>query len=244
LDNRSNEDSISLNKYIANTGVCSRREADTLIKEGRVTLNGQPTKPGNRVFAGDVVLVDDKPLLDEPDASYIILNKPPGIVSTTDLNEPRNIISFINHDKRLFTVGRLDMASQGLIILTNDGDIVNKILRAGNAHEKEYIVKVKSPISEEFVHKMSTGVPILGTVTKPCLVTQIDDYHFRITLIQGLNRQIRRMCEFLDYEISMIKRTRIMHLTLSGLRIGEWRELSEGEVSVLLEKTAHSSKTN
>lgn len=242
MDNRSNEDSISLNKYIANTGICSRREADSLIKEGRVTLNGEDTKPGNRVFEGDIVLIDGKPLLEEPEASYIILNKPPGIVSTTDLNEPRNIISFIGHDKRLFTVGRLDMASQGLIILTNDGDIVNKILRAGNAHEKEYVVRVKSPVTAEFIHKMSSGVPILGTVTKPCLVTKIDDYSFRITLIQGLNRQIRRMCEFLDYEISMIKRTRIMHLTLSGLRIGEWRELSEEEVSALLEKTEHSSK--
>jgi len=242
LEKGTNEDSISLNKYIANTGICSRREADSLIREGRVTLNGEATKPGNRVFEGDIVLIDDKPLKDEPEVSYVILNKPPGIVSTTDLNEPRNIISFINHDKRLFTVGRLDMASQGLIILTNDGDIVNKILRAGNAHEKEYVVKVKSPITPEFIHKMSSGIPILGTVTKPCLVTKMDDYTFRITLIQGLNRQIRRMCEYLEYEISMIKRTRIMHLTLSGLRIGEWRELSEAEITVLLEKTENSLK--
>lgn len=239
---RSNADSISLNKYIAGTGICSRREADTMIKEGRITLNGEPTKPGNRVFVGDVVLLDGKPLNDKPAPVYILLNKPPGIVSTTDLAEPRNIIDFIDHSERLFPIGRLDMASQGLILLTNDGDIVNKVLRSTNNHEKEYLVQVKSPVTEEFLESMRSGVPILGTVTKRCQVKQFSDDTFRIILTQGLNRQIRRMCEYLGYEVKMIKRTRIMHMTLSGLKIGDWRNLTDGELRLILEKTENSIK--
>ncbi len=242
MPDKSNSDSISLNKYIAATGICSRRDADAMIKEGRVTINGNPTKPGNRVFEGDAVLIDGKPLKAKPKPTYILFNKPPGIVCTTDLAEPRNIISFINHSDRLFPIGRLDMASQGLIILTNDGDIVNKVLRSTNNHEKEYLVQVKSVITDEFLLKMRSGVPILDQMTKPCQVKQVNDMSFRIILTQGLNRQIRRMCEYLGYEVRMIKRSRIMHMTLSGLRIGEWRDLTDGELSLLMERTEYSTK--
>lgn len=240
---KTNENSISLNKYISSTGICSRREANQFIAEGRVTINGQATQLGNRVFEGDIVKVDGKVLKTKPKPLYIAFNKPVGIVSTTDSKEPKNIVRYINHPQRLFPIGRLDKPSQGLIFLTNDGDIVNKILRAGNNHEKEYIVTVDQPITTKFVKNMSQGVPILGTVTQKCKVTQIDDYRFKIVLIQGMNRQIRRMCKHLGYEVTKLKRTRIMNVKLGKLAIGKWRELTSKEMAVINQMVATSSKT-
>ncbi len=240
---RTNENSVSLNKYISSTGICSRREADKMIADGRVTINGQPTKRGNRVCGGDLVEVDGKPLEAKPKALYLAFNKPVGIVCTTDPKEPKNIIRFINHPERLFPIGRLDKPSQGLIFLTNDGDIVNKILRAGNNHEKEYIVTVDQPITNDFINKMGRGVPILGTVTKPCKVEQLNDFTFKIILTQGLNRQIRRMCSRLGYEVTKLKRTRIMNVRLAGLAVGQWRELTTAEMEHIHKMVASSSKT-
>lgn len=235
--------SVSLNKYISATGICSRREADAWIEAGRLTINGAVAIKGNRVFEGDQVLLDGKPLKSKPKTLYIAFNKPVGVVSTTDPKEPKNIIRFINHPQRLFPVGRLDKDSQGLILLTNDGDIVNKILRAGNNHEKEYIVQVNRPINREFIQQMAGGLPILGTMTKKCRVQQIDEYTFSIILTQGLNRQIRRMCEFLQYEVVRLKRIRIMHIFLGKLRPGQWRELTREETQALHNTVANSSKT-
>lgn len=214
-----------------------------MIRAGRVTLNGQVAQLGNRVFEGDIVLVDSQPLSNKPTPFYIALNKPVGIVCTTDMSEPNNIISHINHEKRLFPIGRLDKPSQGLILLTNDGDIVNKILRAGNNHEKEYIVTTRQKVTHRFVQQMSRGIPILGTRTKRCKVIQLSPFTFKIILTQGLNRQIRRMCEYLDYEVLQLKRTRIMNITLNGLKEGEWRDLNESEVQEILSLVSKSSKT-
>jgi 23S rRNA pseudouridine2604 synthase len=243
LINKGNEDSISLNKYISSTGKCSRREADKLIADGQVTINGNIAVLGNRVFAGDVVKISGKTLKSKPTPLYIAFNKPVGIVCTTDQKERNNIISFINHPQRLFPIGRLDKPSQGLIFLTNDGDIVNKILRAGNNHEKEYIVSVDKTITPAFIKKMSEGIPILGTVTKRCEVSSINSTTFRIILTQGLNRQIRRMCEFLGYEVTSLKRTRIMNVELGSLKEGSWRELSKAELAQINRMVAQSSKT-
>ncbi len=239
----SNPDSINLNKFISSTGICSRREAEKLIVAGRVTINGKPTQLGNRVFEGDIVKVDGKPLKAKPKTLYIALNKPIGIVSTTDSKEKKNIVRYINHPERLFPIGRLDKPSEGLIFLTNDGDIVNKILRAGNNHEKEYIVTVNKIITEEFVRKMSNGIPILGTMTKKCKVEKISNYVFKIILTQGLNRQIRRMCEYLGYEVTKLKRTRIMNVSLNGLKYGDWRELTSTEIDTINNLIKSSSKT-
>lgn len=240
---KTNENSISLNKYISSTGFCSRREADQLIAQGRVTINGQPTQLGNRVFDGDIVKVDGKALKTKPKPLYIAFNKPVGIVCTTDSKEPKNIVRYINHPQRLFPIGRLDKPSQGLIFLTNDGDIVNKILRAGNNHEKEYIVTVDLPITPKFIKNMSKGVPILGTVTQKCKVSPLDDYRFKIVLVQGMNRQIRRMCKHLGYEVIKLKRTRIMNVKLGDLAIGKWRELTSKELKQINQMVADSSKT-
>jgi 23S rRNA pseudouridine2604 synthase len=240
---KSNEISISLNKYISSTGICSRREADAMIASGKVTINGQPTKPGNRVFEGDEVYIDGQPIKSKPRALYIALNKPVGIVCTTDQAEPLNIISFINHHERLFPIGRLDKPSEGLIFLTNDGDIVNKILRAGNLHEKEYIVTVRQVITNRFLHKMRSGIPILDTVTKPCPVEKINDHTFKIILVQGMNRQIRRMCNHLGYQVTKLKRVRIMHVKLGKLPVGQWRKLTKNEMEVLNTTVANSMKT-
>lgn len=239
----SNEHSVSLNKYISSTGICSRREADVMITEGRVAINGELARLGNRVFEGDLVLLDGKPILEKPEPLYIAFHKPIGIVSTTDPKEEKNIIRYINHPERLFPIGRLDKPSEGLIFLTNDGDIVNKILRAGNNHEKEYVVTVKQAITPSFIKKMSEGIPILGTVTKKCKVTQISTFTFNIILTQGLNRQIRRMCAFLDYEVTKLKRVRIMNVHLGNLKIGHWRPLSAPEIAAINELIASSSKT-
>lgn len=238
-----NENSINLNKFISNTGICSRRGAEKLIVAGRVTINGKQTQLGNRVFPGDEVKIDGKLLKEPPRTIYIALNKPKGIVCTTDPKEPKNIVDFIKHPQRLFPIGRLDKPSEGLIFLTNDGDIVNKILRAGNKHEKEYLVTVDKPISSEFLNKMAGGIPILGTITKKCKLEKVSDNQFKIWLTQGLNRQIRRMCEYLGYQVKKLQRTRIMHVELGRLQLGEWRELTKNEIDEILKLVSNSSKT-
>lgn len=232
----SNENSISLNKYISSTGICSRREADKWIDAGHVRINGKVAQKGNRVFENDVVKVDGKQLKSKPALVYIALNKPPGITSTTDLNDKDNIIDFVNHPKRIFPIGRLDKASSGLILLTNDGDIVNKILRTENNHEKEYIVTVNRSITDDFIYNMQKGVPILGTVTKKCYVRKLNDKKFKIILTQGLNRQIRRMCEYYDYNVMTLKRVRIMNIELANLKVGQWRDLTAAELKLLKEE--------
>lgn len=234
---------INLNKFISSTGICSRREAEKFIIEGRVTINGKPTQLGNRVSNNDVVRLDGRILKPTNNTLYIALNKPVGIVSTTDEKEPDNIIKHLNYPERLFPIGRLDKPSEGLIFLTNDGDIVNKILRAGNNHEKEYIVSVNKPITADFIKKMGNGIPILGTVTSPCKVEKITELIFKIVLTQGLNRQIRRMCNYLDYEVTKLKRVRIMNVSLGTLQSGDWRELNDIEIKEINSLIATSSKT-
>ena len=226
-------DSVRLNKAISDSGYCSRRQADKLIEQGRVAINGKPTGLGERVMPDDVVTVDGKPIKSQDKPIYIALNKPVGITSTTDRRVKGNVVDFINHPERIYHVGRLDKPSEGLLLMTNDGDIVNKILRAGNRHEKEYIVTVDRPITDQFVKRMSSGVPILDTVTKPCRVEKLSRYVFRIILIQGLNRQIRRMCEYFEYEVTKLKRTRIMNIELGNLPTGQWRDLTEEELTEL-----------
>lgn len=238
-----NKNSINLNKYISSTGICSRREAEKFIIDGKVTINGKPTQLGNRVKEGDIVKINGTILKSKPKTLYIAFNKPIGIVCTTDSKERKNIIKFINHSERLFPIGRLDKPSEGLIFLTNDGDIVNKILRAGNNHEKEYVVTVTKTITDTFIEKMSNGIPILGTITKKCTVEKLTNFTFKIILTQGLNRQIRRMCEYLDYEVTKLKRTRIMNVNLGNLTIGQWRELTSEEMQQINKMIAFSSKT-
>ncbi|WP_439127956.1 23S rRNA pseudouridine(2604) synthase RluF [Polaribacter sp.] len=238
-----NQQTINLNKYISSSGICSRREAERFINEGRVTINGKPTQLGNRVGKKDVVKLDGRLVTPKNKTLYIALNKPVGIVSTTDGREPNNIVKHINHPERLFPIGRLDKPSEGLIFLTNDGDIVNKILRAGNNHEKEYFVSVNKSITPNFIDKMSNGIPILGTITQKCKVEKVADKIFKIILTQGLNRQIRRMCEYLDYEVTKLKRTRIMNVTLGYLQTGDWRELTEDEMKEINNMISTSSKT-
>ena len=226
-------ESISLNKYISSTGICSRREADKWIEAGRVRLNGKVAIKGNRVEPGDTVTLDGGPISTKPQPIYIMLNKPPGITSTTDRKDPDNIIDFVNHPKRIFPIGRLDKPSTGLILLTNDGDIVNKILREENEHEKEYIVTVNKPITEDFIKRMSRPIPMLGTKTKPCTVQRLKKNLFKIILTQGLNRQIRRMVEFCDYRVVTLKRVRIMHININDLKVGKWRNLTSKELNEL-----------
>lgn len=236
-----------LNKYLSDTGVCSRREADKLIEQKRVTINGKLPELGTKVQSGDVVKLDGKTVgevaTDKSDRIYIAYNKPIGITCTTERHVKGNIIDAIRHQERIFPIGRLDKPSEGLILLTSDGDIVNKVLRAENAHDKEYIVTVDQPISERFLNKMARGVPILGTVTKPCKVSARGKFQFSIILTQGLNRQIRRMCEFLGYEVTKLKRTRIMHIQLGKLPPGQWRNLSKQELKQLYDAVKHSKKT-
>lgn len=234
---------ISINKYISETGFCSRREADKYIEQGRVTINDNIASKGNRVKDGDVVEVDGEPLKKKKTAVYIALNKPKGVTCTTDLKDKTNIIDFMNYPSRIFPIGRLDKLSEGLIFLTNDGDIVNKILRAGNQHEKEYIVSVDQPITMEFIKAMRNGVKILGTVTQKCFVQQEGTDRFRIILTQGLNRQIRRMCEVLGYKVVTLKRTRIMNMTLKDLAPGKWRYFTREEIANINTMVATSSKT-
>ena len=236
-------DSIRLNKYISESGFCSRREADKFIEAGLVTIDGVKATMGTKVLPGQKVKVNGKPINKEEELVYIILNKPVGITCTTEHKVKGNIVDFVGHKKRIFPVGRLDKDSQGLIILTNDGDIVNKILRAGNNHEKEYIVKVDKPITDDFVEKMSNGVRILGQVTKKCYVKKEGKNTFRIILTQGLNRQIRRMCETLGYNVTKLNRVRIMNIKLGELKIGQWRNLTVRELRGLNELIVDSRKT-
>ncbi len=232
-----------INKYLSEVGHCSRRAADQLIKQNRVTINGRVPEMGTKVAQGDEVRVDGKLVVVSNDKRvYIAFNKPVGIVCTTDTrSEPDNIIDFIGYPERIFPIGRLDKMSEGLIFLTNDGDIVNKILRARNNHEKEYRAKVNAPITPSFIKRMAAGVPILGTVTKACRVEQISEFSFEIVLTQGLNRQIRRMCEHLGYRVARLQRVRIMNVALD-LAPGRWRELSASELAEIHRLTAESSK--
>jgi len=234
-----------INKYLSEVGYCSRREADKLIFDGRVTINGKIPDMGTKVTPDDEVRVDGE-LISEPKRKsvYIAFNKPVGIVCTTDTKSERNnIIDFINFPKRIFPIGRLDKLSEGLIFLTSDGDIVNKILRAGNNHEKEYVVTVNKPIAKDFIARMGKGVPVLDTITRKCHVEQISKNTFKIILIQGLNRQIRRMCEYLGYEVTKLKRIRIMNISLD-LPVGKWRFLTEKEMSEINRLISTSSKTH
>ncbi len=233
-----------INKYLSETGYCSRRAADKLLEEGRITINGKKPEMGTRVSDEDEICVDGKSIRrTEEEQVYIAFNKPVGIVCTTDTKrEKNNIVDYINHPKRIFPIGRLDKPSEGLILLTSDGDIVNKILRARNNHEKEYIVRVDKPITPKFLDKMRNGVPILDTVTRKCKVDKIDDMNFRIVLTQGLNRQIRRMCEYLGYEVKKLKRIRIMNIKLD-IPVGKWRDLSDDEMKTLNNLLKDSVKT-
>ncbi len=224
---------VRLNKYISDSGYCSRREADKFIENGAVRINGVKAEIGTKVQSGDIVKVNGTPIESDNETVYIALNKPIGIVCTTDPTEPNNIVDYVNYPTRIFNIGRLDKPSEGLILLTNDGDIVNKILRAANNHEKEYEVTVDKAIDQTFITKMGGGLPILGTTTKRCKVTQEGSNRFRIILTQGLNRQIRRMCEYLGYEVTKLRRVRIMNIELGKMPIGGWRFLTEGEVAVL-----------
>ncbi len=236
----------NLNKYISSSGFCSRREADRLIEQARVTVNGELVLPGAKVGAGDTVEVDGEPIKVKAKARpiYIAFNKPVGVTSTTDPKDRSNIIYFINHPKRIFPVGRLDKDSDGLIFLTNDGDIVNKILRASNNHEKEYVVSVDKAVTPEFVRQMSGGVPVLGKITKKCFVRQEGSRRFRIILTQGMNRQIRRMCDHLGYGVVSLTRERIMNVELDNLAVGKWRYLTLPEIEKMNELVAESDKTD
>jgi len=236
MANDDRSEGIQINKYISNSGFCSRREAEKLIEQARVTINNELVLLSARVFQGDEVAIDGERIKNKQRPIYIALNKPDGITSTTDLSDKTNIISFMNHPKRIFPVGRLDKDSEGLILLTNDGDIVNKILRAGNNNEKEYIVTVDKELTGEMIRQMGTGVNIIGERTKPCYIKQEAARRFRIILKQGLNRQIRRMCSELGYKVKTLKRIRIMHITLGNLATGKWRYLTQPEI-VQLEKT-------
>ena len=238
-----NRTSTRLNKYISESGMCSRRDADRFIEQGNVHINGRRAQVGDQVLPGDVVKVNGQVVepRDEEDLVFIALNKPVGIVSTTDSAEKDNIQRFVGHSERIFPIGRLDKDSQGLIFLTSNGDLVNKILRAGNNHEKEYLVTVDKPVTREFVEGMSNGVPILGTMTKRCKVEKVSRFVFRITLVQGLNRQIRRMAEYFGYEVTRLERVRIMNVSLQGLPVGAWRDLTEKELAVLFDAIRDSS---
>jgi 23S rRNA pseudouridine2604 synthase len=232
-----------LNKFISETGYCSRREADRLIEEGRVTINGAIPELGTKVSAEDEVRIDGKLITEKHDKPiYLAFNKPVGIECTTNPDVRDNIVDYINYPKRIFPIGRLDKASEGLIFMTDDGDIVNKILRARNNHEKEYVVTVNRPITDRFVQRMAGGIPILDTVTRKCKVEQISKYVFRIILTQGLNRQIRRMCEYLDYEVTALKRTRIINISLD-VPVGRYRELTPDEIKELNTLIEPSSMT-
>lgn len=245
MNKQNSTSDVSLNKFISSTGFCSRREADKYIEQGRVTVNDEPAITAMRVSDSDVVAIDGEPLKARKKVKtiYLAMNKPVGITSTTDLKDKTNIISFINYPKRIFPIGRLDKDSDGLILLTNDGDIVNKILRAGNYHEKEYIVTVNKAITPDFVEQMSNGVKILSKKTRKCFVRQEGNRKFRIILTQGMNRQIRRMCQVLDYKVVTLTRVRIMNIKLERLPLGKWRVLTPQEIDEMNKMVASSSKT-
>ncbi len=230
-----------LNKYIADSGYCSRREADRLITEGRVKIDGRTGVLGDKVLPGMQVICDGKLLSGRGERVYIALNKPQGIVCTADPREPMNVVDYINYPIRIFPVGRLDKASEGLLLLTSDGEIVNRLLRAAGGHEKEYEVEVDKPLTPEFMKKMMAGVPILDTVTLPCKLRRTGERSFNLILVQGLNRQIRRMCEALGYNVTRLKRVRINTIKLGSLQPGQWKELSESELKSLLDSIKDSS---
>lgn len=223
-----------LNKYISDSGYCSRREADRLIQAGKVTINGRPAKIGERVSPGARVVVGKQPISAEGDKAYLAVHKPQGIVCTPDPREPMNIVDFVNFPGRIYPIGRLDKDSEGLILMTSDGDIVNRILRVSGRHEKEYEVTLDKAVTPEFIDRMSKGLPILGQITLPCRVRKTGPNSVRIILVQGLNRQIRRMCEYLGYQVVHLRRLRIMNITLGGMRPGEWRMLTEAELNMLM----------
>jgi 23S rRNA pseudouridine2604 synthase len=238
-------DSIRLNKYISSSGYCSRREADKLIELGRVCINGKQCKTGRQITGEELITIDGCEISakTQKELVYLAFNKPEGITCTTEGDVKGNIVKFINYPEKIFPIGRLDKFSQGLIFMTNDGDIVNKILRAGNAHEKEYIVGVHRAITDEFIRKMSNGLPVLGTITKKCVVTRLGRNTFKIVLTQGLNRQIRRMCEHLGYQVTILQRTRIMNVELAKLKMGTYRKLTPAEMTEIHEMISTSSKT-
>jgi 23S rRNA pseudouridine2604 synthase len=234
---------VRINKFLSESGFCSRREADRLIEQGRVTINGNVPEMGTKIGPDDEVRVNGKLIQEKKDEKiYLAFNKPVGIECTTNLDVRDNIVDYINYPERIFPIGRLDKASEGLIFMTNDGDIVNKILRARNNHEKEYIVTVNKPITDRFIQRMANGIPILETITKKCKVEQVSKYVFRIVLTQGLNRQIRRMCEYLDYEVTALKRTRIINISLD-VPVGKYRALTPAEIKELNTLIEPSSKT-
>ena len=232
-----------LNKAISETGYCSRRAADKLIEEGKVNVNGNTPELGTKVTANDVITVNGTVVTKEVENIYLAFNKPVGITCTTELQIEGNIIDYINYPERIFPIGRLDKPCEGLIFMTNDGDIVNKILRSKNSHQKEYIVTVSRRITDDFIYDMSNGVPILDTVTEKCTVKRINDTTFNIILTQGLNRQIRRMCDYLGYQVNTLKRVRIMNISLDGIKKGEYRSFSQDELSEINELIKDSSKT-
>jgi len=238
-----NNAATRLNKFISESGLCSRREADRYIEKGTVFINGKRARIGDQVFAGDKVMVNGHHIEPKEESNFILLafNKPVGITSTTEGTVRDNIVDYINYSERIFPIGRLDKDSSGLIFLTNNGDIVNKILRAGNKHEKEYVVTVNKPITEDFIFEMSNGVPILGVNTRKCKVRQLSTFVFNIILIQGLNRQIRRMCEHFGYEVTKLERTRIMNISLKGIPTGEFRELTDEEMKAITKSVENSS---
>ncbi|MBP3651659.1 MAG: pseudouridine synthase [Clostridia bacterium] len=230
-----------LNKYIADSGYCSRREADRLIQEGKVKINGRVAGLGDRVLPGMKVVCDGKSLSGDGEKVYIMLNKPRGIVCTADPREPMNVVDYVGYPIRIFPVGRLDKDSEGLLLLTSDGEIVNRLLRAAGGHEKEYEVEVDKPLTREFMENMMKGVPILNTVTLPCKLRRTGARSFNLVIVQGLNRQIRRMCEALGYTVQKLRRVRINTLRIGNLQPGQWRELSEGELHALLDSIKDSS---
>ena len=231
---------MRINKYLSETGIVSRRGADKWIEMGKVTINGELATVGSQVMAGDTVCVDGKPVQQQQQLVYIMLNKPVGITSTTERHIQGNVVDFVNHPLRIFHIGRLDKDSEGLLLLTNDGDIVNEILRAENKHEKEYIVQVDKPITPKFVKQMASGVEILDTTTLPCTVERISSHVFKIILTQGLNRQIRRMCSALGYNVKRLQRIRIMNITLGNLKVGQWRDLTDKERNELFKLLNYS----
>ncbi|WP_231458870.1 MULTISPECIES: 23S rRNA pseudouridine(2604) synthase RluF [unclassified Pedobacter] len=238
-----NTSATRLNKFISESGLCSRREADRFIERGNVFINGKRAKIGDQVLAGDRVMVNGHNIEPKEESNFVLLafNKPVGITSTTESSVRDNIVDYVNYSERIFPIGRLDKDSSGLIFLTNNGDIVNKILRAGNNHEKEYVVTVNKPITEDFIFEMSNGVPILGVNTRKCKVRQLTTFSFNIILIQGLNRQIRRMCEHFGYEVTKLERTRIMNINLKGIPTGEFREFTEAEMETMMKSVEKSS---
>ena len=233
-EKKSADEQIRLNKFLSDAGYCSRREADRLVEQGVVKVNGKTAVMGQKVTINDSIMVKGKNISREEEQILIALNKPVGIECTTDLNNPDNIVDFINFDKRIYPIGRLDKNSQGLILLTNDGSIVNNILKGSNYHEKEYVVTVDKPVTDDFIKKMSTGVRILDQVTRPCKVAKVKKHVFNIVLTQGLNRQIRRMCGELGYNVQKLKRIRIMNIELGNLPVGQYRKVTDSELKELM----------